>query len=128
MSSNLIRLCGHLKKNQWNGESVCIFKASYKGKIFSILICLKGKPVIFPLVVICTKRDGQNIIIVIIQYETKNKTKMIPTGVTLWQSRLRIQHSHCSGLGCCCSAGSGPGLGISTCHGHSQEKDVPDKD
>lgn len=50
-------------------------------------------------------------------------SKSPQTGFTLWHSRLKIHHCHCSTLGHYWGAGSIPGWGTSTC-GCSQEKKI----
>ena len=39
-------------------------------------------------------------------------SEIIPKGVPLWCSGLRIQHCHCSGSSCWCGLGWIPGLGL----------------
>ena len=42
--------------------------------------------------------------------------------VSLWLSRLRTQHCHCSGLSHCYGAGLIPDPGTSACHAHNEKK------
>ena len=49
--------------------------------------------------------------------------KSKPFRSSLWCSRLRIQHCHCSSSGCLCDADLIPGLAMSTCRRCGQKKE-----